>query len=80
VTAFPISPEPFRIEPVFSERLWGSRSLAPLFPEMRDLDPLIGEAWLTGVDCLIANGPFGKKCPSDGVAQNLSVKLTSLSS
>jgi mannose-6-phosphate isomerase len=58
VTAFPVSPEPFRIEPVFSERLWGSRSLAPLFPEMRDLNPLIGEAWLTGVDCRIANGPF----------------------
>jgi mannose-6-phosphate isomerase len=58
VTASPISPEPFHIEPVFSERLWGSRSLAPLFPEMHDLDPRIGEAWLTGVDCRIANGPF----------------------
>ena len=58
MTAFPVSPEPFRIEPVFSERLWGSRSLAPLFPEMHDLNPLVGEAWLTGVDCRIANGPF----------------------
>ena len=58
MTASPISPEPFRIEPVFSERLWGSRSLAPLYPEMRDLNPLIGEAWLTGVDCRIPNGPF----------------------
>jgi mannose-6-phosphate isomerase len=58
VTTVPVSPEPFRIEPVFSERLWGSHSLAPLFPEMRDLNPLIGEAWLTGVDCRIANGPF----------------------
>jgi mannose-6-phosphate isomerase len=57
-TTLPLSPEPFRIEPVFSERLWGSRSLAPLFPEMHDLQPLIGEAWLTGVDCRIANGPF----------------------
>jgi mannose-6-phosphate isomerase len=25
---------------------------------MHDLHPLIGEAWLTGVDCRIANGPF----------------------
>src|SRR5580700_8144893 len=58
VSAPPVSPEPFRIEPVFSERLWGSRSLAPLFPEMHDLNPLIGEAWLTGVDCRVANGPF----------------------
>ena len=25
---------------------------------MHDLHPLIGEAWLTGVDCRIASGPF----------------------
>jgi mannose-6-phosphate isomerase len=25
---------------------------------MHDLNPLIGEAWLTGVDCRIASGPF----------------------
>jgi mannose-6-phosphate isomerase len=53
-----VRPEPFRIEPIFSERIWGSRSLAPLFPEMHDLNPPIGEAWLTGLDCRIANGPF----------------------
>jgi mannose-6-phosphate isomerase len=53
-----VRPEPFRIEPIFSERLWGARSLAPLFPEMRDLEPPIGEAWLTGLDCRIATGPF----------------------
>jgi len=46
------------MEPIFSERLWGSKSLAPLFPEMHDLTPLIGEAWLTGVDCHVATGPF----------------------
>ena len=51
-------PEPFRIEPIFSERLWGARSLAPLFPEMNDLKFPVGEAWLTGLDCHIANGPF----------------------
>lgn len=51
-------PEPFRIEPTFSERLWGARSLAPLFPEMHDLKSPIGEAWLTGLDCRIASGPF----------------------
>lgn len=56
--AQPNSPEPFRIEPTFSERLWGARSLAPLFPEMHDLKSPIGEAWLTGLDCRIANGPF----------------------
>jgi mannose-6-phosphate isomerase len=58
VSAWSTRPEPFRIEPIFSERLWGSRSLAPLFPEMHNLKSPIGEAWLTGVDCRIANGPF----------------------
>lgn len=58
MSAWPIAPEPFRIEPIFSERLWGSRSLAPFFPEMRDLKSPIGEAWLTGLDCRIANGQF----------------------
>jgi mannose-6-phosphate isomerase len=51
-------PEPARIEPIFSPRIWGARSLAPLFPEKTNLAEPIGEAWLTGVDCRVANGPF----------------------
>jgi mannose-6-phosphate isomerase len=58
VCAFPSNPEPFRIEPIFSPRIWGSRSLAPLFPNKTNLAEPIGEAWLTGVDCKIANGAF----------------------
>lgn len=58
MTAFPISPEPFRIEPIFSPRIWGSTSLAPLFPEKTNLAEPLGEAWLTGVDCRIATGLF----------------------
>ncbi len=56
-----MKPEPFRIEPIFSPRLWGARSLAPLFPEKSNLTEPLGEAWLTGVDCRIANGPFAGK-------------------
>jgi mannose-6-phosphate isomerase len=56
-----VKPAPIRIEPIFSPRIWGARSLAPLFPEMRDLKSPIGEAWLTGVDCRIANGPFARQ-------------------
>jgi mannose-6-phosphate isomerase len=57
-----LKPEPTRIEPIFSERLWGSKSLAPLYPEKSNLAEPLGEAWLTGVDCPIATGPFaGKK-------------------
>src|SRR5579863_813958 len=53
--------EPSRIEPVFSERLWGSKSLAPLFSGKINLPEPIGEAWLTSVDCPIATGPFAGK-------------------
>src|SRR5215813_12638520 len=53
-----MNPEPFRIEPTFSNRLWGSRSLAPLFPEKSNLTEPIGEAWLTDVKCRIATSSF----------------------
>lgn len=56
-----LPPEPFRIEPIFVPRIWGSRSLAPLFPEKTNLAEPIGEAWLTGMDCRVASGPFAGK-------------------
>jgi mannose-6-phosphate isomerase len=57
-----VSVSPARLEPVFSPRPWGSRTLAPLFPEQSDLASPIGEAWLTGSECRFANGPFkGRK-------------------
>jgi mannose-6-phosphate isomerase len=49
------------MDPVFSQHLWGARSLAPLFPEKVNLQQPLGEAWLTGMDCLITNGPFAGK-------------------
>jgi mannose-6-phosphate isomerase len=53
---------PARLEPVFSPRPWGVRSLAPFFPEMSNLAEPVGEAWMTGHECRFANGPFaGKK-------------------
>lgn len=39
-------------------RIWGARSLAPLFPEKKSLAEPIGEAWLTGDECKFADGPF----------------------
>lgn len=56
-----MKPEPFRIDPTFSPRIWGSRSLAPLFPEKTNLAEPIGEAWLTGIGCRVATGPFAGK-------------------
>jgi mannose-6-phosphate isomerase len=53
--------QPFRIEPTFIPRLWGARALTPLYPEKSNLAEPIGEAWLTGVDCKVASGPFAGK-------------------
>lgn len=49
---------PARLEPLFVPRIWGARSLAPLFPEKTSLPEPIGEVWLTGDDCRLADGPF----------------------
>jgi mannose-6-phosphate isomerase len=56
-----VKPEPFRIEPKFVPRIWGARSLAPLYAEKSNLPEPIGEVWLTGVDCKVASGPFAGK-------------------
>ncbi|MGH9709576.1 MAG: class I mannose-6-phosphate isomerase [Candidatus Acidiferrales bacterium] len=49
---------PVRLEPQFVPRIWGARSLAPLFPDKQSLPEPIGEVWLTGNDCRFAGGPF----------------------
>jgi mannose-6-phosphate isomerase len=52
---------PFRIEPVFTARVWGFRDLRPWYDRVAEGDP-IGEVWLTGDDCLVATGAHaGKK-------------------
>ena len=43
--------------PKFSPRPWGALDLAPLYPN-RGFTEKIGEAWLTGDDCKVANGPL----------------------
>jgi mannose-6-phosphate isomerase len=52
---------PFRIDPTFHPRIWGERSLAPIYPEQHDLSEPIGEVWLTDEQCRIASGPFEGK-------------------
>jgi len=56
-----MNPAPILINPTYSPRLWGSRSLAPLYPQKTDLAEPIGEAWLTDVNCRVATGPFAGK-------------------
>ena len=56
---------PARLEPRFVERIWGARSLAPLFPERSNLPAPVGEVWLTGDDCVFASGAFAGKRLAD---------------
>jgi mannose-6-phosphate isomerase len=46
---------PFRIAPCFSERVWGYRDLHPWYNRVAEGAP-IGEAWLTGDQCVVASG------------------------
>jgi mannose-6-phosphate isomerase len=51
---------PFRIAPFFSERVWGVRDLRPWYNQVAADTPL-GEAWLTGDQCLVASGAHAGK-------------------
>src|ERR1700731_1252204 len=53
-----VRPEATRIEPRFMPRIWGARSLAPIYPDKTNLHEPIGEAWLTGPDSKIETGPL----------------------
>jgi len=43
--------------------------LAPLYPEKSNLLEPLGEAWLTGVDCRIASGPYAEKSLGEAWAE-----------
>ena len=46
--------------PGFDPRPWGTHDLSPIYPNHKFQDK-IGEAWLTGDDCKVANGTLGGK-------------------
>src|SRR6266446_6993796 len=48
---------PFRMLPAFDPRPWGTTDLSPIYPDHK-FDEKIGEAWLTGDECKVANGPL----------------------
>ena len=52
-----ISIAPFRLKPWFSERVWGKRDLRPWY-EDTGTNELVGEAWLTGPQCIVETGEF----------------------
>jgi mannose-6-phosphate isomerase len=49
--------EPFRLKPWFSERVWGKLDLRPWYADTGTTE-LVGEAWLTGPQCLVETGMF----------------------
>jgi mannose-6-phosphate isomerase len=55
---------PFRMQPVFDPRPRGTTDLSPLYPDHK-FDEKIGEAWLTGDHCKVANGPLAGKTLAD---------------
>jgi mannose-6-phosphate isomerase len=51
---------PLLMLPAFDPRPWGTHDLSPIYPN-RKFEEKIGEAWLTGDDCKVANGPHTGK-------------------
>jgi mannose-6-phosphate isomerase len=51
---------PFRVEPRFDTRVWGSRDLRPWFDKVAEGEP-IGEVWLTENESLVTTGPHAGK-------------------
>ena len=51
---------PLLMLPAFDPRPWGTLDLSPIYPN-HPCEERIGEAWLTGDDCKVANGPLQGK-------------------
>jgi len=51
---------PFLMTPVFDPRPWGTLDLSPIYPN-RTFSEKIGESWLTGDHCKVANGPLSER-------------------
>jgi mannose-6-phosphate isomerase len=51
---------PLLMLPGFDPRPWGTHDLSPIYPNHK-FEEKIGEAWLTGDDCKVANGPLAGK-------------------
>jgi mannose-6-phosphate isomerase len=60
---------PLLMKPLFDPRPWGGTELAPIYPNHKFAEK-IGEAWLTGDNSIIANGPLAGRT-LNGVTQEL---------
>jgi mannose-6-phosphate isomerase len=55
---------PLLMQPVFDPRPWGTLDLSAIYPNHK-FNERIGEAWLTGDNCVVANGPLAKRSLAD---------------
>ncbi|MBZ5550661.1 MAG: class I mannose-6-phosphate isomerase [Acidobacteriia bacterium] len=55
---------PFLMSPAFDPRPWGTLDLAPIYPNHK-FNEKIGEAWLTGDNCVVSNGPLAQRTLSE---------------
>ena len=55
---------PLLMSPAFDPRPWGTLDLSPIYPNHKPTEK-IGEAWLTGDDCQVSNGPLAGRSLSD---------------
>ena len=51
---------PLLMSPAFDPRPWGTLDLAPIYPNQK-FNEKIGEAWLTGDNCVVTNGPLARR-------------------
>ncbi len=51
---------PLLMLPAFDPRPWGTMDLSPIYPNHK-FNEKIGEAWLTGDNCQVTNGPLAKR-------------------
>jgi mannose-6-phosphate isomerase len=55
---------PLLMVPGFDRRPWGTYDLSPIYPNQK-FSEKIGEAWLTGDECKVANGPLAGQTLSE---------------
>src|SRR3954469_8600970 len=61
---------PLLMLPEFVERVWGTRDLSLIYPHKTarkggEFEQPIGEVWLTGDDCRVANGALAGQTLND---------------
>jgi|ERR1700690_305264 mannose-6-phosphate isomerase len=55
---------PLLMQPLFDPRPWGTLDLSVIYPNHK-FNERIGEAWLTGDNCVVANGPLATRSLAD---------------